>query len=135
MRRLQAEVDAARSPLIRWALIVVGTISTALGIAGVLLPLLPTTPFLLLAAACYARSSRKFYVWLLTNPWVGKYIRDWRAGRGVPVRVKAVAVTMLWLALGSSIVFFVPIVWVKLLLAAIGVAVTIHLVLLPDGTE
>lgn len=131
IERLSDEVIESPSPIVRWTLIAVGTISTGLGIAGIVLPLLPTTPFLLLAAACFARSSRRFYVWLLTNPWFGTYIRDWRAGRGVPLRAKVVSIALLWLTLGSSIAFFVPIVWVKVLLACIGLAVTAHLVRLP----
>lgn len=120
-----------RSPLVRALLVVAGTLSLALGVIGIFLPLLPTTPFLLLSAACYARSSQRFYDMLMSHRVLGPFIRDYREGRGVPMRTKTVAIAMLWLTLGSSILFWVPLWWVKLLLAGIGIAVTVHLVRLP----
>jgi len=71
---------------VRVALIVVGTISTALGILGIFVPILPTTPFLLLAAACYSRSSQRFYDWLLNNKYFGNYIRNYLEKKGIPLR-------------------------------------------------
>ena len=69
--------------LIKIILISVGSLSVLLGILGIFLPLLPTTPFLLLAALCYSRSSERFYQWLVTNRWFGEYIRNYREGRGI----------------------------------------------------
>jgi len=74
--------------LIRGVLVIAGTIFTGLGLLGILLPLLPTTPFLLLAVACYARSSKRFYCWLLNNKWFGTYLRDYRDGKGITLKVK-----------------------------------------------
>ena len=92
-----------RSPMIRGIMVLVGTISVGLGILGIFLPVLPTTPFLLLAAACYARSSSRFYQWLLTNRWAGEYIRNYRERRGMPVAAKIGLIALLWLTLGISV--------------------------------
>lgn len=132
---LRREVSESRSPAVRMLLLGVGIVSTALGVIGIALPLLPTTPFLLLAAACFARSSERFYLWLLTNRWFGRYVRDWRAGRGIPRKAKFVAITTLWLTLGSSVAWLVPLLEVKLLLVAIGVGVTAHLLRLPTRPD
>ena len=74
----------------RALLVVCGTLSVALGVLGIFLPLLPTTVFLLLAAACYARSSERFYLKLINSPWLGSYIRNQREGRGMRKRDKVV---------------------------------------------
>jgi hypothetical protein len=109
-------------------LITGGTISVALGVLGVFLPLLPTTPFLLLAAACYARSSEKLYDWLLGNRWFGRYIRNYREGNGIPLRRAAVAIALLWLTIGYTAIVAVSLWWVRLILVAIAGGVTVHLV-------
>ncbi len=112
-------------------LILGGTVSVALGVAGMFLPLLPTTPFLLLAAFCYARSSRRYYDWLMTNRWFGEYIRNYREGRGIPLRQKAGVITLLWLTIGYATLFVVPLWWARVLLLGIATAVTVHLLRLP----
>ncbi|ASK61414.1 hypothetical protein CFK37_04105 [Virgibacillus phasianinus] len=101
-------------------LTIAGSISLGLGILGVILPLLPTTPFLLLSAACYVRSSEKLYQWLITNKWLGSYIENYRAGKGIPLKAKIVGITLLWVSMGYTIFFIVPLVIVKLLLFVIG---------------
>ncbi|MCL2329587.1 MAG: YbaN family protein [Bacteroidetes bacterium] len=108
-------------------LCVLGVIFTGLGILGIFLPLLPTTPFLLLAAACFARGSEKFYNKLLNNKYLGQYITDFREKRGIPLRVKIISVTLLWLTIGYSALFAVKILWVKILLFVIATGVTIHI--------
>ncbi|GIO22137.1 YbaN family protein [Oceanobacillus sp. J11TS1] len=101
-------------------LISCGSLSLGLGIIGIILPLLPTTPFLLLAAACYSKSSTRLYDWLLKNKYVGSYIKNYRAGKGIPLKAKITAVSVLWLSLSFTIFFAVPLVAVKILLALIG---------------
>ena len=81
-------------------LIGIGTVSVALGMLGVFVPVLPTTPFLLMAAVCYAPSPRRFYHWLMTNRWCGDYVRHYREGRGIPLRQKAITALLLWLTIG-----------------------------------
>lgn len=112
-------------------LIGIGTLCVALGAIGVVLPVLPTTPFLLLAAACYARSSERFYVWLMTNRWCGAYIRNYREGRGIPLRQKVLTLALLWTTIGASACFAVSNGWVRLLLLAIAAGVTLHLLHIP----
>lgn len=123
----------------RFLLVAAGTACVALGALGVVLPLLPTTPFLLLAAACYARSSDRFYHWLMTNRWCGKSIRNYRAGNGIPRRQKVLTIALLWATIGTTACFAVDIWWVRILLLAIAVAVTTHLLniktLVPDDAE
>ncbi|GGJ90492.1 hypothetical protein GCM10007063_11320 [Lentibacillus kapialis] len=101
-------------------LMIAGTISLVLGVLGIVLPLLPTTPFLLLAAACYVRSSEKLYNWLITNKYFGSYIQNYRDGNGIPLRAKVIGVSTLWLAMSFTILFVVPLLPIKLLLAGIG---------------
>ncbi|WP_080872051.1 YbaN family protein [Oceanobacillus timonensis] len=101
-----------------------GSLSLGLGIIGIILPLLPTTPFLLLSAACYAKSSERLYHWLLENKYFGSYIKNYRAGKGIPLKAKITAVTVLWLSLSFTIFFVIPLVAVKILLALIGAYIT-----------
>lgn len=108
-------------------LIIAGTFFVGLGIVGIFVPVLPTTPFLLLAAACYARSSQRFYGWLLNNKWFGSYIRNYLEKKGVPLKVKVATVTLLWITIGSSVAFAVNILVVKLILVLIAVGVSIHI--------
>jgi len=118
-------VVAAR--LGRRALIAAGTVSLGIGLAGVFLPILPTTPFLLLAAACYARSSDRLYIWLVGNRWFGSQVRAYREGRGVSPRTKALAVLLLWVTIGCSAAFVVSALALRALLATIAVGVTVFI--------
>jgi hypothetical protein len=112
-------------------LLLIGALSVALGIVGILVPVLPTTPFLLVAAYCFARSSDRFYQWLVTNRWFGEYIRNYREGRGIPLREKAVALSAMWLTIGLAVVFSLSAWWARSLLLGIAIGVTVHLVRLP----
>lgn len=116
----------ARGTWIRILLIIAGTFFVGLGIVGIFVPVLPTTPFLLLAAACYARSSQRFYGWLLNNKWFGNYIRNYLERKGVPLKIKLVTITLLWIAIGSSIAFAVQILVIRLILVLIAIGVSIH---------
>ena len=108
-------------------LIAIGSLAVGLGVAGIFLPLLPTTPFLLLAAVCYANSSERFYHWLMHHRWFGSYIRNYREGRGIPLVSKVVALALLWLTIGASAIFVVPVLIGKIVLVSIAIGVTIHL--------
>lgn len=110
---------------IRRVLIVAGFLFVGLGILGIFLPVLPTTPFLLLAAACFARSSQKFYNWLLNNRWFGRYIRNYREGKGIPLRVKVMTISLLWVTILIS-AYFVSIIYVRIFLILVAIGVTIH---------
>ncbi|ALX49195.1 YbaN family protein [Lentibacillus amyloliquefaciens] len=101
-------------------LVIAGSISLGLGLLGIILPLLPTTPLLLLAAACYVRSSERLYDWLITNKYFGSYIRNYRNGKGIPLKAKVMGVSMIWLAMSYTILFVVPLLIVQILLFGIG---------------
>jgi len=120
----------------RTLLIISGTVSVGLGILGMFLPLLPTTPFLLLAAYCYARSSPRFYNWLINNRWCGEYIKNYREGKGITRKHKMLAIILLWLTISYSI-WVISVWWVRLLLLGIAVSVSIHFLRLrtyrPEG--
>jgi len=109
-------------------LIASGTFFVGLGIAGIFIPILPTTPFLLLAAALYARSSKRFYNWLINNKIFGRYIRNYREGKGVPVKLKIFTIALLWITILCSAIFAVDILWVRILLGLVAAGVTIHII-------
>ena len=113
----------------RQLLIAIGTICVALGVVGIFVPILPTTPFLLLAAACYIRSSQRFYHWLMNNRWFGTYIRNYIEGRGIPLKVKLFTIALLWAAIGMSIWLVANLV-VTIVLLVIAAAVTLHIILI-----
>jgi len=115
------------SRLIRGVLIAAGSLFVGLAVLGIFLPLLPTTPFLLLAAACYARSSKRFYNWLLNNRWFGNYIKNYREKKGVPLRVKLLSISLLWITILFSVAFVVDIFLVRIILILIAVSVTVHI--------
>ncbi len=111
----------------RWLLIAAGSISVGLGILGIVLPLLPTTPFLLLAAYCYAKSSKRFYTWLITNRYFGEYIRNYREKKGVPLRIKIYTIALLWVTICFSAFYIVSILWIRIALFVIATSVTVHI--------
>src|SRR5574341_239961 len=113
--------------VVRPLLVAIGTLAVAVGIVGIFVPVLPTTPFLLLAAACYARSSDRFLRWLLYNPWFGSYVRNYRERQGMPKRLKLLTLLALWLTLGLSAAIAVPAWWGRIALIVVGLGVTIHL--------
>ena len=111
----------------RQLLIVAGTVCVAVGVVGIFIPVLPTTPFLLLAAACYLRSSPRFHSWLMNNRLFGTYIRNYTEGRGIPLKVKLFTIALLWVTIGVSIWLAANlIVTVVLLIVATGV--TLHII-------
>ena len=121
-----------RQKALRALLIAAGTICLTLGAIGIFLPILPTTPFLLLAAACYLRSSKRMHKWLLNNRWFGEYIKNYQAGRGIPLKTKIIAITVLWLAIVYSTIFVVnEILIAQIALLAIAAGVSLHLIRLP----
>ena len=107
--------------------ITLGTFFVGIAIVGIVIPILPTTPFLLLSAALYARSSKRFYDWLLNNRLFGKYIKNYREGKGIPVYLKIMVITLLWITIGVSIVFAVELWVVRILLVVIALGVSIHI--------
>jgi hypothetical protein len=111
--------------------IVAGTISLGLGAVGVFLPILPTTPFLLLSAACYYKGSERMHLWLLSNKLFGSYIRNYREGKGISPKGKILTLFLLWATICYSIFFLVNILMFQIILSAIAIAVTVHVTTLP----
>ncbi|MBN1249122.1 MAG: YbaN family protein [Anaerolineae bacterium] len=118
---------AKRKSLGRKALIVIGTLSVILGTAGIFIPLLPTTPFLLLAGACFTRSSDRLYQWLLHHRWFGTYIRNYREHHAIPLATKVLALILLWSTLTYAALAVVASWLLRGLLLVIALGVTIHL--------
>jgi uncharacterized membrane protein YbaN (DUF454 family) len=117
----------ARGSWIRVLLVIAGTFFVGLGIVGIFVPVLPTTPFLILAALCYARSSQRFYGWLLNNRWFGSYIRNYLQKKGIPLKVKVITIALLWITIGTSVAFAVDIFVLRLILVLIAIGVSIHI--------
>jgi len=111
----------------RWLLILAGSLCVAIGTIGVFVPVLPTTPFLLLAAACYARGSRRLYGSLLNNRSVGSYLRGYLEGRGMTRRSKVWTLSLLWVGITLAAALATDSLMVRMLLAAVLVGVTIHI--------
>ncbi len=120
-----------KAQVIRTILIAAGLFSTGLGVLGIFLPVLPTVPFLLLAAACFARSSERFHSWLIGHPWLGPMICDYLDGQGIPLRAKITAISLIWISITISVLFLIPLLWVKVLVIGIALCVTLYLLRLP----
>jgi uncharacterized membrane protein YbaN (DUF454 family) len=124
--------------LVRILWFIAGTICVALGAFGIVLPILPTTPFLLAAAACYYKSSERMHRWLLNNKWFGEYIRNYTEGKGLTIKTKITALTMLWITIGVSTVFMLDrllpaqlVLPMQLIMIAVAIAVSTHILRLP----
>jgi uncharacterized membrane protein YbaN (DUF454 family) len=117
--------------LIRALWFIAGTICLLVGAIGIVLPVLPTTPFLLAAAACYYKSSSRMHHWLLNNRWFGEYIRNYKEGRGLTIRAKITALTLLWITICFSAFFMLDILAVQLILLVVAIAVSTHIIRLP----
>lgn len=130
-RDFSHEVRLVASGPVRLWLLGVGHLSVGLAVLGAFLPLLPTTPFLLLAAACYVRASVRFYNWLLNTRTFGPMIVNWREHRSVAPRHKAMAVFFILVTIGSSVVFFIPHIVGKVLISGMGIGWIAVLLRLP----
>ena len=111
----------------RYLLMVLGSVALALGVAGIFLPLLPTTPFLLLAAALYFRSSPQLYEWLLSHKHLGPYIRNFRENKAIPLRVKIVSVSLVWVTLLYCAFFVADCLWKRMLFVGLAVGISAHI--------
>lgn len=120
------------SAVVRHLLVAAGLLCVGLGIAGIFLPVLPTTPFMLLAAACFARSSPRFHRWLLEHRTFGPLVGEWERHRAIPWRAKLWAVGLMSATLAASIVFFVKNPWLQAGLAAMGVGLAVWLYRIPS---
>lgn len=126
------EISIVRNRLVRLLLLGSGLLAVGLGSAGIFVPLLPTVPFLLLAAACFARSSERFHNWLLEHPHLGPVLHGYLNGQGMSLRAKVSVLILLWVSIPTSAFFLIDTLWVQILVIGIGLGVTIHLVRLPQ---
>ncbi|MGC1508341.1 DUF454 domain-containing protein [Ketobacter sp. MCCC 1A13808] len=122
------------NPVIRYVLIAIGWLAVVLGVIGIFLPLIPTTPFLLLAASCFAKSSTRFHDWLLNQPHLGPYIQMYLNGKGIPTRAKISILVVMWLSMTVSALLFGKYLAVRIIMFIIACGVTIYIVRLPTLT-
>jgi uncharacterized membrane protein YbaN (DUF454 family) len=108
-----------------------GTISLGLGAVGLFLPILPTTPLLLLSAACYYKGSERMHRWLLNNKLFGSYIRNYKEGKGISQMGKILTLFLLWITISYSAFFIVNNSIVQIVLFTIAIGVTVHIITLP----
>ena len=107
--------------------IFLGSLSLALGIIGIFVPLLPTTPFVLLTAALYFKASPRLYEWLLNQKYLGPYVRNYRENKAIPLRAKITSLLLMWGTMLYCISFLIPLLWVQILLFTIASGVTYHI--------
>ena len=129
--QLRASRAVIRQPLLRSLVFACGWLSVALGVAGIFLPVLPTTPFLLLAAACFIRTSPRFYQWLIEHPHLGKYVIYYLDGKGMPKKAKIYTLVLMWSTMLLTAFVFTDRTLVKILLPLIGLGVSIYILCLP----
>ena len=120
--------ELSSNKIIRILWIIFGTLSLGLGLLGIILPVLPTTPFLLLAAYCYSRGSVRMHKWLLNHKWFGKYIRNYMEGKGIPLKTKIIAIASIWVTISFTSIFMVNVLWHRILLFIIAISVSIYLI-------
>ena len=121
---------SVNSSVSKYFLIIAGGLSLVLGVIGIVVPLLPTTPFILLSAACFARSSPKFHQWLLQHAWFGPLIKNYRNGQGIPQKLKIRIIIFIWITLSISMLVTGRL-WICLMLAALGLGLTVYLWKMP----
>jgi uncharacterized membrane protein YbaN (DUF454 family) len=119
--------------MLRPLLLLTGWLAVALGLLGIVLPLLPTTPFALLAAACLTRSSPRGHRWLLATRLLGPALADWQAGRGVPLRARLVALALLWPWILIAMAATAAPSPLRSLLPAVAIAVSVMVLGLPGA--
>jgi uncharacterized membrane protein YbaN (DUF454 family) len=117
---------------------IAGMLCLFLGAIGIVLPILPTTPFLLASAGCFCKSSSRMYNWLLNNRLFGEYIKNYKEGKGIPMKTKIIALTVLWITIGFSTVFLLNrllpsqlVIPMQLIMVAVAIGVSIHILRLP----
>ena len=123
MNDLDKDIHTARetnNPVAKILWIILGSFFVVVGAIGAVVPGLPTTLFLILAAACYIRSSQKLYDWLITNKTFGPYLKDYREGMGMPRNAKILAVSMIILFAGYAVIFAIDELIIRIIVAVSG---------------
>ncbi|MBT2641265.1 YbaN family protein [Bacillus sp. ISL-41] len=108
-------------------LITIGTLSITLGVIGIVVPLLPTTPLILLGAACYVKASDELYQKLIRNKWLGSYIKDFREKNGITLKNKVLSLSLMWISILGTILIFEINFWLAAVLIVIAVTVSAYI--------
>ncbi|TFG69106.1 MAG: DUF454 domain-containing protein [Anaerolineales bacterium] len=124
-----------KATLRKIVLMIAGFLSIGLALFGIFIPILPTTPFLLLAAGCFVRSSPRLYSWLIHHKWFGDYIRHYRENRAITIQAKIVTLLLLWGMIGYTAFGIVTAWWLRILLGIIAGGVTWHILSLRTLTH
>jgi len=111
----------------KYLLIILGSICLTLGVIGIFLPLLPTTPFLLLAASLYVRSSDRLYQWLIHQKHLGSYIRNFREHKAIPLRAKIISILMVWITLTYCAIAVSDNLWIRVIFFILAISITWHI--------
>jgi uncharacterized membrane protein YbaN (DUF454 family) len=122
--------ETEKKKILKHLILVGGFITLILGIIGIVIPILPTTPFLLLASAAFAKSSKRFDRWLLNNKILGAYIKNYREGKGLPIKIKILTLSLLWITILISMLLLLNLIWVLIILICIAITVSIHIILI-----
>ncbi len=121
----------AKNKVTRFLFILCGSFSVAFAVLGIFLPLLPTTPLLLLAAYCFGKSSDRIHSWLINNKIFGNYIKNYQAGKGIPLHSKVTAILSMWVVIIISGIWGTDLLLIRIILLLVGSGVTIHLLRMP----
>jgi uncharacterized membrane protein YbaN (DUF454 family) len=116
---------------LRWLLLAAGFAAVALAVVGIFLPVLPTVPFLLLALACFGRSSQRFYAWLLEHAHLGPIVRPYLGGKGLTRTSKLKAISLVWISIAASVLFLLETTWVRVILLIVACSVSLYMLRLP----
>ena len=131
MKTPRSQTTRHLNATLRWILLAVGFAAVALGVIGIFLPILPTVPFLLLALACFGRSSQRFYSWLLEHAHLGPIVRPYLDGKGLTRASKLKAITLVWFSIAVSILFLLETTWIRVVLLIVACSVSLYLLRLP----
>ena len=134
MAHIMTSKQIINNNFLRIAILAIGFCATGLGVLGIFLPVLPTVPLLLMAAACFARSSERFHQWLLSHNRLGPMIKSYTSGQGITLRSKVSAIGMIWIVIPVS-AFIVHPLWLKYLLVIIAISITLYLLSLPISKD
>ena len=113
----------------RYLYFISGVLLVAIGVIGIFLPILPTTIFLILASACFIKSSPQANEWLRNHKILGAYIKNYQDKSGLTIKTKIINITLLWIMISISALFFTELWYIRVLLLAIAIGVTVHLVM------
>ncbi len=114
----------------RYIFFTLGIIFATIGVIGIIIPMLPTTPLLVFSAFFLSKSSKKFHKWFLTNKYFGEYIRNYIEKKGMNIKSKIISISFLWITIGTTVIFSVDKLWVQLMLILTAIAVTVHLLMM-----